>query len=331
MDPLATRVVTSLVAGLLGPAGRRLGLAAADAFAGPKDERALAAACHAALDRAVAEARTDGLAEVDIQHVLALFEKILQARGADGVPLLAEPEPAGDAAVALWRRSAADLGLDPDTFAVAFDPLVTRLLGLIPEEVARAAREPGNALFPPLVLTTLRRIDANVAGLTTRVSDPALARLVPLAADLRRRLEIARDDCRAAGRAFITPHLLLVLLDQPDGPAAAAFDDVRPGLAGAVGRQLRAYLGRSGGGRFTPFDWTERADVRLAQRYAHDQHAAAVHDGHLFLGVLDAGANTIRDLAASLGDGFPQLRDAAERRCVPPPPAATPGVVFGAF
>lgn len=140
-----------------------------------------------------------------------------------------------------------------------------------------------------------------------------MTELVPIAADLLRRLDAGYAGCRDAGRAFRTPHLLVVLLDRPDGPAAAAFDDVGPGLAAAVLGQLRAYLDRAAGGRFTPFEWSERADVRLAQQFAHERLAVAVDDAHLLLGVLDAGSNTIQDLASSLGDTFTRLRAAAVR------------------
>jgi hypothetical protein len=328
LDPLLTRVVIGLVSGLLGPAGKRVGTRALEALTGPKDRRALERACRQALRKAVDEARIAGMTDADVTHVLSLLERILAARGADGVPLLTAPESPDNAALEQWRTTAAELGLDPDTFAVAFDPLVTRLLRLIPVEVNNVATEAGSPLFAPVVLRTLDRLGANIAAVSETIGDRGLAQLVALGAGLRDRLDTARTRCRIANRAFLTPDVILVLLDPPDGPARVGFDEVRPGLASTVTNQLRTYLATADVGPYSPFDWTERPDVRRAQHLAWAQQALAVNDAHLLLGVLDTGSSTSRQLAAWLGADFARLRDATASRTRTPEAAGTPGIVF---
>ncbi|MEV7003307.1 hypothetical protein AB0N62_37350 [Streptomyces sp. NPDC093982] len=332
---LFTPVAGALARILVGPVGTRIGTA----VFGPAQIRALEKACRAAVERAVDDIREEGATEEEADHILGLLHDLVAEVELDDLPLLpAVPhtDPAAGAhqgtagAVARWRAAAERLGQDPDTFPTGFEHLIERLLALVPEKVAEAAVATDSALFPPVVLTRLERLDDSLQSLGTAVHT-ATAPLPPLAEPLHRALDAAREVCRASQRAFVTPDLLLALLGLPYGSATACFDSVRPALAATVREMLQRYAATTEFGPFHPFDWAERADVQHARQFAARDRAPVVSDAHLLLGVLEGGSATSRQLAEWLGDGYDRLRTVttAAARSAQPYPAATPGIIFG--
>ena len=62
------------------------------------------------------------------------------------------------------------------------------------------------------------------------------------------------------------------------------------------------------GSSFADFQWEERADVRLAQRWAMEEGSASVTEQHLLLGILETKSNTQQGLKDMLGeDDFRRL------------------------
>ncbi|MFC0106078.1 hypothetical protein [Kibdelosporangium aridum] len=317
MDPLVTKIAGSLAGQLAAPAGRKL----RDAVLGEQDIQELDRVCRAAMRRAIAETEETG---ADPTHVLSLLERLMAERSAHDIPSLVSMDTPDAGTLAQWRNAAQDIGLDPSTFPISFDNLVTRLLRLIREELSRAAGKQGNALFGQVVLANLELLGANIAAVSTL----GMARQIPLLARLRESLDNTYQACRATGRAFVTPDLLLVLAQTPE--VSFCLDTARPGLATEMTERLRRYLSTTPTGPFTAFDWTERADVRRAQHLAWAAQIPAVTELFLLRGVLDTPTNTRDQLAAWLGTTFDQLREIAHARSHTAVTAAgTPGTIFG--
>lgn len=136
----------------------------------------------------------------------------------------------------------------------------------------------------------------------------------PLAGAVEESLEKQRAVCDAVGRQFFTPDLLLALLT-PGSQVAQCFDE-----AGISSQQIRTQLltYTSGltpeeSGAYCPFRWSERDDVRRAQRVARRFRAQVVTDVHLLLGVLDTPSSTSQLLKDEFGTTKLRLLRAAAR------------------
>lgn len=309
---------------LAGPVGTKMG----ERVLGPAERRAVERACRAAVERAVRDLREDGLGTEDADHLLSLLERLAEEIGSDEV--MADGSPVELDVIQRWREAATRLGQDPDTFPVAFDRLIERILVRIPEEIEEMAGASGSPLFPRLVISRLGRLDSALNALASPAQQRVLS-LPPLAEPLRHELDEVRERCRMTGRALITPDILLLLLSLPFGRTAACFAAVRTGLDSTVQHMLHSYLATARPGPFRPFDWSERPDVLRARQLAAADDAAVVTDAHLLLGILDAGSTTSRQLVAWLGQDYDRLRSAAEAAAQGPhaSPGTTPGVVFG--
>jgi hypothetical protein len=314
---------------LAGQLGALLGRKAKDALLGTADQRALDAACRAAMRRAVEES---SLSREDLEHALGLLEHLVREHGSDKLPLLDTAEPPDAATLRRWRGVAIDIGQAPETFPVSFDVLVERLLRLIPEEISRTASAPDSPLFPKVAIARLEQLGANIAALSSTMGDGGLARFVPLADPLERDLAEALNNCEVAGRRFVTPNLLLAIVSAPLGQVATCLAAVRSGLAQEVLALLRRYVITVPVGEFVPFDWRERADVQRAQQLAWAANVPVVTHLFLFRGVLDVPSNTRNQLSEMLGQqDFVRLGDLARDRSHargPQPP--TPGPIFPA-
>jgi TIR domain len=326
--PESAAVATPLILKIAGLLAKQLAAPTSctlqSAVLGEPDGRALEQVCHVATRRAVAEAEEDGASEDELAHALSLLERLIRERPQGNIPSLTTVEAPDAQTLAQWRQNAQDIGLDLSAFPISFDTLVTRLLRLIPEELARAVGKPDNSLFVRVVLARLELLGANVAAMSTQ----GLSRLVPLSVGLRETLNHSYEACRAAGRAFVTPDLLLALAQTPQ--VSACLFTVRKGLDKLLTEQLRRYLATTDTGPFHAFDWGERADVRRAQQLAWAAQVPAVTDLFMLRGVLDTPTNTRRQLAVWLGTAFDSLRDLAQTRSrAAIAPAGTPGVIFG--
>jgi hypothetical protein len=312
-----------LAEALLGTAGRR----ARDAVLGTPAEQALASACQAAVLRAVQDTVGADVSDDEIIHVLSLIERLVDVRGLG--ELRADGAATEAALLADWRRRFVELGYDTQTFPVAVEPMLLRIASCLQDELAREARAPGSPLFGSVALDRLDRLTAEVEQLASAARQYQLARLLPLTEPVESALRERRAVCEAVGRGFVTPDLLLALLEIPGGRAGQCFDTARPGCASSLRAQLRRYaaaLEPGESGPFVAFGWTERKDVCRAQVVAWADGASAVTDAHLLLGVLDTGSSTRRQLADQFGGDLSTLRDATAKIAAEPTGAGmTPG------
>lgn len=157
---------------------------------------------------------------------------------------------------------------------------------------------------------------------------PTLAYPLPLAALVRQALDAARATCHAANRRFLTPDLLLAILELPGSAAYSCFENVSPGLGAWARTQLHRYLGETQSGPFVAFDWEERRDVLRAREIAMQSGAPAVADVHLLAAVLDGESGTARQLATLLCSDFQVLHQHAHCLSSHPTRDTTPGTVW---
>jgi Clp amino terminal domain, pathogenicity island component len=269
-----------------------------DRVVGPAEQRALEHACLDALDEAVRALAPD-VDEADITHALSLFGEALAAGRALDLAL-AETSVAGDAS-STWRRAFERLGYDVDTLPIELAAFIAELQQVLPETLRRHASAPGSPLFGIVVLSDLSRLGHDLDSIDARLGR-GVAALIPLAAHLRSALDQARDACRVTDTPFYTPHLLLALIDAPDAIASDCLDARRPGLADDLRARLVRYVTtvefESG---FIAFHWTEREDIRAAQRLAANVGSPAVETGLLLAAVLETPSNTQQQLRELLG------------------------------
>jgi len=141
---------------------------------------------------------------------------------------------------------------------------------------------------------------------------------IPPTPAIRRALDRVQKSCELADKAFLTPDLLLVLLELPNSRVRQCFDSLpsHPGLAEQVRGMLRRYLATA---VYTAFPSSEESDwiglpaVQRAQVLAAEAGATAFNDTHLFLGILEARSETRDALASMLGQDFELLRKEARR------------------
>lgn len=154
---------------------------------------------------------------------------------------------------------------------------------------------------------------------------------LPLAGGLLALLELHKEACARRNLAFLTPNLLLALLQRADGVTWRSFELLRPGLAGELREQLLAYdRARAPEGAFVPFRWEERDDMQRASDLARQDAASEVGEKYLLLGVLGSESTTVKNLEQWLGNAdFQRLvgiaREQPDER---PAPVATPGLVL---
>ena len=321
----AKPVVDWLTGALVGVVAR----AAGDKFLGTPQQRAIHAACEAAVERAVHDVSAAGASEEDIVHALALTQRLVGLR--DLVDLKAAGSTRQRVPLAEWQQRFDELGYDPQTFPVSFEQLVDRITVYLQEELRAHARDRGSPLFGSAVLDDLDVVISTVREIARVFQGWSVARLLPLSAAVKSALDGQRGYCEAIGRPFFTPDLLLALLTMP-GRVAQCFDEAEPASAGRVRSQLLFYTARlpaGTAGGFVPFDWVEREDVRRAQDAAWRAGALVVTDVHLLLGVLDTPSVTRQQLETKSGVRLKPLRAAALRLADQPPPVTpTPGPIW---
>jgi ATP-dependent Clp protease ATP-binding subunit ClpA len=125
-------------------------------------------------------------------------------------------------------------------------------------------------------------------------------------------LNLQKDWYQQKNVPFRTPSLLLVLLEMANSVARRALETLRSGLAAELERRLKPYVAAvptsGAGSSFSDFEWEERADVHLAQRWAMEEGSATVTEQHLLLGILETKSNTQQGLKDMLGeDDFRRL------------------------
>jgi hypothetical protein len=324
MNPASAKLAATLARHL----GKYAQQRASDLILGPPEQRALRQACERAIQRAVSELSSAGMESDQVNHVLSLTERLLDVEIPDG-RLMDLVEGSGSQ-LPRWRSAVDAAGLDPTTFPVNLDKLIRRLLSYIPEECQRVAAKPGSALFNSVVVTNLQTMSARIQATLTQLQNNNPARFLPLAPRLERRLDAAREQCRASSRPFYTADLLLALL--ADSQIAACFNTVRPGLGERLKSALEGYvrgLKPDPARPYFDFGWAERDDVRQAQRIAWQADAVAVSAPCLLLGMLDTISNTQAELITMLGQDLRKLKEITAHARDNKPFGGTPGSIFG--
>jgi hypothetical protein len=156
------------------------------------------------------------------------------------------------------------------------------------------------------------------------------SRPLPIASHLLALLEAEKHACTLRDVPFLTPSVLLALLQRDGGVARRSLDTVRDGLAGELRDRLEAYLGKLAAdpaSSFQPFRWEERDDIARAAALAREAGAGAIGEKQLLLAVLGGGTNTVKALAEWLGDhDFRRLVEIVREQADSVPSAvATPG------
>ena len=286
MDPVTALIVST--------AADRLAGFVADRFSqwvlGPKDKRVIERACRAAVRRAAEEA---GLTSDDTQRLVGLLDAVVKEIGAPGAPVIAFAGGPNLDAMRMWEQAARVRGQDPATYPVEFGALVSRVMALIPEELAIEAGQADSPVFERVMVAHIRQLTQDMEHLRTAADDIRQARSVLLAGEVGQALDAAKAVSRAANRAFLSPDLVLALLQLPDRVAIDCCDAARPGLGEQLRAQLLRYLENTQPGPFREFLWIERPDVRRAQQLAWVDGAAVVGSAYLLLGFL-LTANRVR-------------------------------------
>jgi len=148
-------------------------------------------------------------------------------------------------------------------------------------------------------------------------------RSLPILPNVLAALNEARKKCKELNHRFVTPHILLALLELPDSEAAICFDQTRPGLAEEWRYLLRVYMERALKGDFgefpdfLEFEWDHRRDSGLGLQLAWLDGQPAVDELYLLLGILEnrGRSKTRRELEEYLGtEDFDQLRQITSER-----------------
>jgi hypothetical protein len=316
MEPVLTKYAVSIGTSLaklsMRPASRMI--------LGEPERRAMEKIHQVAVQKVIGNISAAGnFSDTDLDHAASLLELLVRRADSGDFPLL--PDNTGNTYEVLgrWRDIAARQGLDPETFPLSFELLVSQLLRVIPEEIASAVTKPDNPLFRSVALAELEDLRSSVSR---------MARLTPLDGQVQQALNAARRSCSAMNRRLFTPDVLLALLHLPDGSVASCFCAVSADLPDRVGSALQKYIGNNSLRPFVPFKWVERREVQQAQIYAWANAAPVVSATTLLLGVLDAPSNTRDQLAALLRQDFETVRNSAWSHFHDSSQVSTPGIVF---
>jgi hypothetical protein len=292
---------------------------------GPQEQAATERTIRTAIGRAVDEARDQGLDRDMVNHVLLMFERLFIGHYHNDASVITKMDD--EAALLYWRQAAEAAGWDIATFPLHFPQVVGRILSYLPMELRAEASNSESPLFNRITVTALTDLESRLSEVL-KISSMALSCVIPIAEPLHRTLNGARQTARTTGRAFVTPHMLLALLQQRDSLTRDALDYTRQGLAREIYESLTAYLANASLGRFADFDWRERDDVRAAQVAAARKGSLVITEGYLLVGILETPSNTQRQLVAWLG---PKLINNAKKSALVLNSSArvsTPGVVF---
>lgn len=128
----------------------------------------------------------------------------------------------------------------------------------------------------------------------------------PIAPSVLKALERARQACETANQKFVTPHLLLALLDLPNSQVTQCFNQAKANLANEWRELLEAYreraLSNETFGEYLEVDWNRRKDVWRSKELALHEGVQAVTELYLLRGILDnPRSKTRRELEEYLG------------------------------
>lgn len=301
--------------------------AAFDAVLGSKDRRAIEKAIGRAVDRAEGDFRGDGASAEVASDLFDRVTRLVASYGPDDFTgTLRDPDPTIDRLV-WWQEAAEASGWDLETLPLPMEAILTRTLANLAEELQEAAAKPDSPVFNRLVL---EQVGAMYESFQLFVAQAHAASVVtiPLSGQLLRSLMFVKDAAAEQDQAVYTAHTLLAFLRSPTSTVVRCLEDVRPGLGKQILGQLEAFVGGDGLGTFEDFDWSERTEVRGAQRLALMDGSLMVNECHLMLAILEAESKTARELRRLLGKDKVDLVEGlrlSSRRSRP----ETPGVVFG--
>lgn len=176
-----------------------------------------------------------------------------------------------------WDELLQGTSIEPASGSLLVDDEATPSRGLVDPTESPAVPE-AQTLTPAMRQAEPSRARTDVGRLLSR---PEVIS-IPIAPAVLDGLEMARMSCEAANRRFVTPHLLLALLDLPNSRVARCFDQAKPGLAHEWQELLREYQERAihdeTFDRYRKFDWDNRPDVRRGKELSLLDGAEAVDE-----------------------------------------------------
>ena len=159
-----------------------------------------------------------------------------------------------------------------------------------------------------------RKVRLDLSKLLDRL---AANRAIPkLSPSLRQSLDAQVAECSKLDKGFMSPSLLLGLLDEPNGLAMRCLNAAKEGLGPKVREKLVAVIQATPVeryGSFRPVRLEEFDTVQEAGTLATDLGSNVIDERILFLALLRSDANTTKSLKNSLGtDRFRELVDLVE-------------------
>ncbi|MCA1568572.1 MAG: TIR domain-containing protein [Acidobacteria bacterium] len=202
------------------------------------------------------------------------------------------------------------LYVTPESSVKTISEILLQLLARLTGTPERRANRPGTKVkieaAPPKTPKT-EILEAS--------QDHAAGASIKFARNLLDAIEASKTRCRQTGLQYLTPHLLLALLQIPDGFARRCFDEVVAGLAGKVVRSLQVYVEQelprlakgvseegAEGYRWRDFSWSELESIRVGADIASQERSPLVTTRHILLGFLRSDSITVGDLRMKLGE-----------------------------
>jgi hypothetical protein len=322
LETVIGKVASNVAASVATRAGERV--------LGSPEQRAFENACRGAIREATDSlVKEKHLGRDETVHLLQLLDMVVTSRGSEGVDWV----DSGDGSLlADWIGTARLQGLDPSTLP-ELSNLIERVRAAIPIFLREHGKHDKSALFNRVTLEALDELVQESRSLQEHMTHVvSAAKLVPMAPYVQAALDAVLTQCRAKHVPFVTPHVLVALLDIEGGRVQPCLDSLDGEQSRAMVTRLRNYVRRNDARRqpFRAFSWYERDDIRRAQQIAARYDLRAVDDLCLFVAILEGRSQTVASLGKLLGpERFQSLRVIAERSLGSQEYGRTEGEVFG--
>lgn len=285
-----------------------------DAVLGPPERARLETVCQQTLRDVIQSFEDCGASREDLGQVLEVLERTFEDDG------LAVDQGPGAAS---WSAAARAAGFEPESLALPVDEVMRAFYRRLPDRLADEAASPGSPLYRLVSLHLFGEISARLSPEQTRGASD-----LPIEAEVARRLDAMQSMCSATDQPFLTPHLLLPLLEDPE--CVRRVDAVVPNLAGRLRARLARFVQgtRQSERHFGGGGWIERDEVRQARAEALLNGERTVAAVRLLYAALCGTGGTVGELRVLLGIDFFWLLDVLALPVSTSVPARTPGPVL---
>ena len=137
---------------------------------------------------------------------------------------------------------------------------------------------------------------------------------IPISSVLLPFMNASRKTCQEKDIPYRTPNLLLILLQVPNSLTKQFLNRIKKDFGQELQDALESYVAYrqpqfDAENSYNSFDWSERDDIRLAQREAFNDRYPVVTPKHLLLGILQSDSKTKKEIRENLGNKFQELLD----------------------